>query len=85
MYPVALLSGGLVARFGKDVELGMSFRQVVDERWMLERAQETGFTFTLECTHVVYTKGFFEKLGSVVSEEDVLAGLVSFKFIIKLK
>ena len=29
-------------------ELGMSLRQVVDERWMLERAQETGFTFTIE-------------------------------------
>ena len=28
--------------------LGMSLRQVVDERWMLERAQETGFTFTIE-------------------------------------
>ena len=63
MYPFAQLSGGLVAGFGKEVELGMSFRQVVDERWMLERAQETGFTFTIERTHVVYTKGFFEKLG----------------------
>lgn len=29
-------------------ELGMSLRQVVDDRWMLERAQETGFTFTIE-------------------------------------
>ena len=29
-------------------ELGMSLKQVVDERWMLERAQETGFTFTIE-------------------------------------
>lgn len=29
-------------------ELGMSLRQVVDERWMLEKAQETGFTFTIE-------------------------------------
>ncbi len=29
-------------------ELGMSLSQVVDERWMLERAQETGFTFTIE-------------------------------------
>jgi hypothetical protein len=29
-------------------ELGMSLRQVVDERWVLERAQETGFTFTIE-------------------------------------
>jgi len=29
-------------------ELGMSLGQVVDERWMLERAQETGFTFTIE-------------------------------------
>jgi hypothetical protein len=29
-------------------EFGMSLRQVVDERWMLERAQETGFTFTIE-------------------------------------
>ena len=29
-------------------ELGMSLGQVVDERWMLEKAQETGFTFTIE-------------------------------------
>jgi hypothetical protein len=29
-------------------ELGMSLRQVVNERWMLEKAQETGFTFTIE-------------------------------------
>jgi hypothetical protein len=29
-------------------EFGMSLRQVIDERWMLERAQETGFTFTVE-------------------------------------
>ena len=29
-------------------ELGMSLKQVVDERWMLDRAQETGFTFTIE-------------------------------------
>jgi hypothetical protein len=29
-------------------ELGMSLKQVVDERWMLERAQETGFSFTIE-------------------------------------
>lgn len=29
-------------------EFGMSLRQVVDERWMLERAQESGFTFTVE-------------------------------------
>ena len=29
-------------------DLGISLRQVVDERWMLERAQETGFTFTIE-------------------------------------
>jgi hypothetical protein len=29
-------------------ELGMSLSQVVDERWMLEKAQETGFTFTIE-------------------------------------
>lgn len=29
-------------------EMGISLRQVVDERWMLERAQETGFTFTIE-------------------------------------
>ena len=29
-------------------EFGMSLSQVVDERWMLEKAQETGFTFTIE-------------------------------------
>ncbi len=29
-------------------EMGMSLQQVVDERWMLSRAQETGFTFTIE-------------------------------------
>jgi len=29
-------------------EHGISLRQVVDERWMLEKAQETGFTFTIE-------------------------------------
>jgi hypothetical protein len=29
-------------------EMGMSLQQVVDDRWMLNRAQETGFTFTVE-------------------------------------
>jgi len=29
-------------------ELGIGLKQVVDERWMLERAQETGFTFIIE-------------------------------------
>jgi hypothetical protein len=29
-------------------EIGLSLKQVVDERWMLERAQEMGFTFTIE-------------------------------------
>ncbi len=29
-------------------ELGMSLGEVVDDRWMLEKAQETGFTFTIE-------------------------------------
>jgi len=28
--------------------MGLSLRQVVDERWMLERAREIGFTFTVE-------------------------------------
>jgi hypothetical protein len=29
-------------------EMGISLKHVVDERWMLERAKETGFTFTIE-------------------------------------
>jgi len=29
-------------------EMGLSMRQVVDERWMLERAREIGLTFTVE-------------------------------------
>ena len=29
-------------------DIGLSLTQVVDERWMLERAQEIGFTFTIE-------------------------------------
>jgi hypothetical protein len=47
----------------------------------------TSFGMSHEFTDllVVYTKGFFEELGYVVSDEDVLAGLVSFKFIKKLK
>jgi hypothetical protein len=28
--------------------MGLSLRDVVDERWMLERAREIGFTFTVE-------------------------------------
>jgi len=32
--------------------IGLSLKQVVDERWMLERAQEIGFTFTIE--HLLY-------------------------------
>jgi len=28
--------------------MGLTLRQVVDERWMLERAREIGFTFTVE-------------------------------------
>ena len=47
----------------------------------------TSFGMSHEFTEllVVYTKGFFEELGYMVSSEDVLSGLVSFKFIKKLK
>ena len=47
----------------------------------------TSFGMSHEFTEllVVYTKGFFEELGYVVSDEDVLSGLISFKFIRKLK
>jgi hypothetical protein len=47
----------------------------------------TSFVMSQEFTEllVVYTKGFFEELGYSVSNEDVLPGLVSFKFIKKLK
>ena len=47
----------------------------------------TSFGMSSEFTEllVVYTKGFFEELGYSVSGEDVLPGLVSFKFIKKLK
>ena len=47
----------------------------------------TSFGMSREFTDllVLYTRGFFEELGYVVSEEDVLPGLVSIKFIKKLK
>jgi hypothetical protein len=47
----------------------------------------TSFGMSREFTDllVVYTKGFFDELGYVVSDEDVLPGLVSFKFIKKMK
>ena len=47
----------------------------------------TSFGMSREFTDllVVYTKGFFDELGYVVSDEDVLLGLVSFKFIKKMK
>ncbi len=47
----------------------------------------TSFGMSREFTDllVVYTKGFFEELEYAVSEEDVLPGLVSLKFIKKLK
>ena len=45
----------------------------------------TSFGMSQEFTDllVVYTKGFFEELGYSVSEEDVLAGLVSFELLKK--
>ena len=47
----------------------------------------TSFGMSIELTDllIVYTKGFFEELGYSVSEEDVLPGLISIKFIKKLK
>jgi len=47
----------------------------------------TSFGMSGEFTELLvgYTKGFFEELGYVVSEEDILPGLVSFKFIKKMK
>lgn len=33
-------------------EIGLTIKQVVDERWKLERAREIGFTFTVE--HLIY-------------------------------
>jgi hypothetical protein len=46
----------------------------------------TSFGMSREFTEllVVYTKGFFEELGYVVSEDDVLPGLISLKFLKKM-
>jgi hypothetical protein len=74
------------------------FRQDLFVSWNLDESEIkiedvvvnvrlTSFGMSTEFTEllVVYTKGFFEELGYVVSDEDVLPGLVSFKFIKKLK
>lgn len=47
----------------------------------------TSFGMSHEFTEllIMYTKGVFDELGYIVSDEDILPGLVSFKFIRKLK
>ena len=42
-------------------ELGLTMSQVVDERWMLERAKETGFTFTIEHLQYLVVDAAFEE------------------------
>ncbi|MCW4049831.1 MAG: hypothetical protein NWE89_08855 [Candidatus Bathyarchaeota archaeon] len=39
--------------------IGLSLKQVVDERWMLERAKEIGFTFTIEQLLIQIVDGAF--------------------------
>lgn len=74
------------------------FEQDLLVSWNLDEAQIvledvavslrlTSFGMSREFTMllVVYTKGFFEELGYVVSGEDVLPGLISLSFIQKRK
>jgi len=79
-------------------ELFDFFRQDLFVSWNLDESEIkiddvvvnvrlTSFGMIAEFTEllVMYTKGFFEELGYAVSYEDVLPGLISFKFIKKLK
>ena len=54
-----------------------------DEEDVLVHFRATSFNMSGDITElfVLYTRGVFEELGYSVNDEDVLPGLVSFKFI----
>jgi len=49
-------------------ELGLTMSQVVDERWMLERAKETGFTFAIEHLQYLVVDAAFEENKKKISD-----------------
>jgi len=82
------LNGGVFNFFEQDllVSWNLDESEIRVEDFVVD-VRLTSFGMSPEFTEllVVYTKGFFEELGYMVSSEDVLSGLVSFKFIKKLK
>jgi len=82
-----LLNGDFFKYFEKDLLVSWNLDESeINVEDVVVDVRLTSFVMNKEFTEllVVYTKGFFDELGYSVSSEDVLPGLVSFRFIKKL-
>lgn len=81
------LNGDFFAFFEQDLlaSWNLDESEIVTED-VIVNVRLTSFGMSYEFTEllVMYTKGFFEEIGYSVSHEDVLPGLISFKFLKKL-
>ena len=81
------LNGGVFDFFEKDlfVSWNLDESEIIIED-VLVSVRLTSFRMGNEFTDllVMYTRGFFEELGYTISEEDVLPGLASLKYIKKM-
>jgi len=78
-----LLNGNLFRFFEKDLLVSWNLDESdIHVKDVVVDVRLTSFGMSPEFTEllVVYTKGFFEELGYKVFNEDILSGLVSFKF-----
>jgi len=78
-----LLNGNLFRFFEKDLLVSWNLDESdIHVKDVVVDVRLTSFGMSHEFTEllVVYTKGFFEELGYKVFNEDILSGLVSFKF-----
>ena len=78
-----LLNGNLFRFFEKDLLVSWNLDESdIHVKDVVVDVRLTSFGMSHEFTEllVVYTKGFFEELGYKVFNEDILSGLISFKF-----
>ncbi len=81
-----LSSDSILAFLEHDLKISWNLDEVeIVEEDVMVHFRATSFNMTEDVTNllVLYTRGLFEELGYSVNEEDVLPGLVSFKFLKK--
>ena len=81
-----LSSDSILAFLEHDLKISWNLDEVeIVEEDVMVHFRATSFNMTEDVTKllVLYTRGLFEELGYSVNEEDVLPGLVSFRFLKK--